>query len=1405
MTIETSVPPTMKPVPPEQPPVPAEAGPSHSVSSSTDEKPHEAEEVTAVDSVESRPEFDVGSPPVDRFVWQPVPAQEIPHLGHNGFAQSFRCDICEKTGFVQRDLLKIHQIQSHINPQYLSEADRQMAHLTGPPWPSPEAAGVADTARLGLFRCHLCHLLWHQRSELSDHLAEHAFDEASKKNNRPEDFEEKDTRPLSMAKRSLGSSEKENTSVSLQGVFKLSKKRRIGRSKVVDWSAPHSSNLNGVSDRPLRRVQVQKAMQLEPVIEDEVLSSSESNENPNRRPERQCKFTTNALVSLSIEDETLDVSFESSYEVDSEDDKPLKNPRNPSVSELKKRKQTKKSGGKPVASKKPPVELPAQKGGSTKSESHTHIAYRLGGNGAQMSSQGDDDTSVKTTLTNQQQSVGRSVSGIVVRKKRRKRPLLTKKPKKSRSSQRKKTADNVPESRPSVNEKDSPKSRQTEPKDEPSSFKKMISPSIEEILPDLNPNPKRRPIRRASEVEKATTIVKSLTIQPSDYICLQCNIGFTTFSDLFAHRQDSSACQPSEAAAASTTSILAPLVAASSESKPPKWVSKSRPYDHDFADYMSNSIRAVPETTFNNLHGTINHIDSQDGLYLRSKTAVGTLEKVKMNMNGSWTTRDVWGCGGWEISRNLLSWHKFENAQSENRKFLQGLSSFPWSEQQKMKVAFDQALTKNRSRKRTLSCSDSESACPAKSVKKRSLLLQGLDLKQLGRSVKYMTASEFEDRKRNAPKEYRYVGDFNGEWENEHVFMCSVCAEIFDDLREVMHHKWDAHPYCLVSHLTMQAKLNLPNNGMMYPKLGRQLLAAKPTGDPSKLGRGRRASKSVYADHLKLLPKEPEMRCTKCADVQDSRDEFYAHILVCGGEVNWEEGKKKKKKKKSLKPPEDLNPEKLREREEAALKRKARFAKFDQPPPVSGRNTRFQKDLIKKTRNEARLEKRLKKRTRKPTGFPAEPNSNEVKPPKKPATESSGTTSARDSPLPDRPRRSTVNYARDKSLRDSYDSNGSNKQKRDLQVKIKEFEEESEFVVREEENGNHEHFVSIPSLTGQKPRRRFSDSDLKIALIPEKVSSKRRASLSDLSISSAEPQIILASPSFGKESKPISAKRRATHNEESIWTSSNKGLGIKSKKRRLSLDIEVSVDRKSPPKSSTGAIRVTLDYSPSQLKDLERLPPSGNILAEEVPEHLSDNDDKLSTDSGASSSSTVSSSRMRKKRRSSPSLLASDGRLIFPKEVKISALERIQNGETQIQVARDLQCPISTVSTWWKKREILMALPKRAESETELVEARHLEADESGISSPSHDIDCVDLLDEPSTLANEVPITAIVPYRRNELLQAMKNAFKRNSDVEQQEETNSQTHNHKSPVQSIGSSFGLSLIADSYDADPLID
>ncbi len=181
-------------------------------------------------------------------------------------------------------------------------------------------------------------------------------------------------------------------------------------------------------------------------------------------------------------------------------------------------------------------------------------------------------------------------------------------------------------------------------------------------------------------------------------------------------------------------------------------------------------------------------------------------------------------------SRDPLSWHKYETAWCENRRFLQRVSSLHWSEQRRFKEAYDRSLqsaasssSSAKQRKRLLSSSSGDASSSSSSEERREKKLALpllLGLKQLGRSLRYMTSAErskavkalkkADDKERRAEEAKREralsrAGEqLNGEWEFGHDFVCTVCCATYDELREVLHHKWDAHPFCLVAHVTLR-------------------------------------------------------------------------------------------------------------------------------------------------------------------------------------------------------------------------------------------------------------------------------------------------------------------------------------------------------------------------------------------------------------------------------------------------------------------------------------------------------------------------------------------------------------------------------------------------------------------------
>ena len=112
------------------------------------------------------------------------------------------------------------------------------------------------------------------------------------------------------------------------------------------------------------------------------------------------------------------------------------------------------------------------------------------------------------------------------------------------------------------------------------------------------------------------------------------------------------------------------------------------------------------------MHGSIRDIDSVEANIFNSKPNMGAIDKVKMNVNGPWTTKEVWESGGWEIgSSEYLTWQKYENRWSENRRFLMSMSHLPWTEQIRFKKVFDLSLqSKNGRGKKSAASSGSDEA-----------------------------------------------------------------------------------------------------------------------------------------------------------------------------------------------------------------------------------------------------------------------------------------------------------------------------------------------------------------------------------------------------------------------------------------------------------------------------------------------------------------------------------------------------------------------------------------------------------------------------------------------------------------------------------------------------------------------
>ena len=201
---------------------------------------------------------------------------------------------------------------------------------------------------------------------------------------------------------------------------------------------------------------------------------------------------------------------------------------------------------------------------------------------------------------------------------------------------------------------------------------------------------------------------------------------------------------------------------------------------------------------------------------------------------------DVWESAGWEPREDQLSWQQYEVAaaggaedagrqsrkgrrrsgplitdRAASRQFLVKLSTLPWSEQRKVKEKLDQLLTGKKVGKKSEKLPDS--------MTRQSGLPARLELKQVGRSVKYMKAQERSAVRVGGSEEDQItVGQMSGEWEQEFSFVCCVCAIEYDDVLEIMHHKWEFHPHCLVTHVSLREGMRRPP-ALLYPQVDANL------------------------------------------------------------------------------------------------------------------------------------------------------------------------------------------------------------------------------------------------------------------------------------------------------------------------------------------------------------------------------------------------------------------------------------------------------------------------------------------------------------------------------------------------------------------------------------------------------
>ena len=308
---------------------------------------------------------------------------------------------------------------------------------------------------------------------------------------------------------------------------------------------------------------------------------------------------------------------------------------------------------------------------------------------------------------------------------------------------------------------------------------------------------------------------------------------------------------------------------------------------------------------------------------------------VKLNYSPTWTVKDVWESGCWEPREDQLSWQEYElsselarrraegeqesqltehlttqivgrkapliTCRSVDRRLVTSMSRMPWTEQRMVKQRMDTNLLGKRAVKRA-----SVGGEQTGSSVRQSNITSLLDLVQTGKSVKYMKQVEREALGREITKVsplalQLHNGEMSGEWELEHSYMCTVCGVEYDDMMEILHHKWESHPNCLVAHVNVKDNVIKPPN-LLFPQVCPTNFKLKTKPDSAltlQVGPSRvTEEESSPAGSASIL-------CSKCQlefeAGPEGREKFHLHLLDCGGvQEAIDTGKKKKKKKRGM-------------------------------------------------------------------------------------------------------------------------------------------------------------------------------------------------------------------------------------------------------------------------------------------------------------------------------------------------------------------------------------------------------------------------------------------------------------------------------------------------------------------------
>ena len=236
----------------------------------------------------------------------------------------------------------------------------------------------------------------------------------------------------------------------------------------------------------------------------------------------------------------------------------------------------------------------------------------------------------------------------------------------------------------------------------------------------VSPSPPKKPRKELSN--RVSVVVDQVTTRERAFQCLKCLESFSSFRALSDHRVE--------------VHLQRQLLNLPVEVQVEKWSGVEKRFESvspSLSDFISDSVRSVPETVFNNMHGTINDLNSTHGKMWRSKPSMGTVDRVKLNVSGTWSMREVWEMTSWEVTNESLTWKRFED---DKKLFVQHLAQLSWPEQIKFKSCFERFINKRSDPSKTAYKPQTEIS------QKKTNLPQAIGLKQLGRSVKYMSMNE---------------------------------------------------------------------------------------------------------------------------------------------------------------------------------------------------------------------------------------------------------------------------------------------------------------------------------------------------------------------------------------------------------------------------------------------------------------------------------------------------------------------------------------------------------------------------------------------------------------------------------------------------------------------------------------